>query len=81
MRPTSIARRQYQTSSSAYTANAHILKFLIRVLDGLDHIRGHAHAPTRAAQTRNRFRIFMRHVFALVEFYKLFARLDDLRAL
>ena len=61
-----------------HAADIYILEFLVGVFDRLAHIRCHTDAPTGRAQARNGVRIFMRNVFALVEFYELFARADDL---
>src|SRR5215216_5542830 len=62
-------------------AYAHVLRLLIRILHRLDRICGDANTPARRTQPRNRFRIFVRHVFAAVELDEVFARLDDLRVL
>ena len=54
---------------------------LAKVLHRLDGVCSDSDTPARRAQTRDRLRVFMRHVFAAIELDELFARFDNLRVL
>ena len=60
-------------------AYANVLRFLIGILDSFTRVRRDSDSPARRTESRDRFRVFMCHVFAPVEFDELLARFDDLR--
>ena len=51
------------------------------MLDQLARVGGDSGAPARRAQPRDGFGIFVRDIFAAIEFNKVFARSDDERSL
>ncbi len=61
--------------------NANVFSFLIGIFDRFNSITGDAHAPAGCAKSPDSFCVFMSNIFAFAEFYKLFARFNDLRVL